>query len=375
MSTSSVPRILLVGATGYIGSNALDHILKSTHPGLSKSTISVLVRGEDRAKKLKEGYGDRINPIVYSGVDDTEHVASVAAEHDIVLNIGVGYHPPSAVAMVQGLARRLADKGNKTPWIIQISGITNISDSPLQGDNHPERVHDDADSLAIYEFEKAADAKSPYLPRTTELAVLDAAVETGVNALCVQAPVIWGKGSGLLPTQGTVLPLFFRFILDKGYAFQLADEDARAAVVHIEDLSELFTMLTEKLLDDGGKDLPRGKKGIMFAQAGLIAHREVTRLCLDAAFRNGVLPKSDGPQQKEIRVVPVDEVLPYFGVGNFSMAVTSRAGAGHMNTVDTTVRRLGWKPRHSIEDLKSGAHFDEALKTLLSQEAASAKTV
>lgn len=220
-ATPTAPRILLVGASGYIGGTILHFLLRSPHPTLRKSTISVLIRGEDRAQKLKEAYGERIQPIVFAGLDDTEHVAKVASEHDIVISAALGYHTAGATALVRGLAARLSKQEQQEqqsscavePWIIHLSGVTNISDAPPLGDDHPERRFDDADPLSIYEHMKREEARTPYPQRTTELAVLDAATEAGVKAVSVQAPTIFGPGRGLFSVASMVLPRKFQYVV------------------------------------------------------------------------------------------------------------------------------------------------------------------
>lgn len=217
MSTSSAaPRILLVGASGYIGGTVLHYLLESSHPVLSESTITVLIRGQDRAQKLTEVYGDRVHPLVFSGLDDTAHVAAVASEHDVVVSAALGFHLPGARALVRGLATRRGGRSGSDgsaataparnrPWIVHLSGVSNIADAPPLGEDHPERRFDDADARAVYEHERREEARAPYPQRTTELAVLDDAEEAGVGAIAVQAPAVFGTGRGLFAVEASML--------------------------------------------------------------------------------------------------------------------------------------------------------------------------
>lgn len=67
MSTAaSPPRILVTGATGFIGGSALARLVNSTAPSIRAAPITCLVRGADRAAKLAAAYGDRVRPVVYS---------------------------------------------------------------------------------------------------------------------------------------------------------------------------------------------------------------------------------------------------------------------------------------------------------------------
>lgn len=156
-----------------------------------------------------------------------------------------------------------------------------------------------------------------------------------------------------------------RFILEKGYAFQLGDGTACIGVVHIDDLARFFVLLTEKILDDGGKGLSSGKDGILYAQTGTATMRRLATGCLDAAFRHGVLPKPSGPPGKEVRVIDIDEAAAWYGGGEFGKTILSKAYAGHMNTTATVAGRLGWKPLHGMDELYADSNFDEELVAML----------
>lgn len=364
----STSRILLLGATGYIGGTVLHRLLESTHPLLSKHVISVLIRGPDRAAKLQEVYGDRVSPILYSDYNDIDLVARVASQHDIVINAGTGFNLASAVAIVRGLSKRQHDSpGSETrrPWVIHTSGGSNTSDDPLAGHAHPDRWFDDADPLAVYEYEKAADAREPYLQRTTELAVLDAGEETGVGAVSLQIPAIFGDGEGLFGKTPGLEATMMQYILDHGYGFKLGEGMGRMALVHVGDLAELYTLFVQRILEDGGKGLPSGKRGIVFTSVGTAERADMARASVQAAFRKGVLPKPDGPQTVEVRLVDIDEVTPYIGEGELGKHVASVYWAGHWNTIGTVAVKLGWQPSHPIEALSSESHYDSELEALM----------
>lgn len=65
-SSSNPPRVLLTGATGFVGGSVLTQLLGSTSPSLRSAPITCLVRGAGRAAKLKAAYGERVNLVLYS---------------------------------------------------------------------------------------------------------------------------------------------------------------------------------------------------------------------------------------------------------------------------------------------------------------------
>ncbi|KUI71453.1 hypothetical protein VM1G_07024 [Cytospora mali] len=369
MATSdSTPQILLLGATGYIGGTVLHYLLESTHPRLSKHTISVLIRGPDRAAKLQQVYGNRVSPVLFDDLDDIDLITKLASQYDIVINAGTGFHPASAEAIVHALSQRQRDgPGGETrkPWIIHTSGCSNIADNPLAGDGHPDRWFDDADPTAIYEHEKAADARRPYPQRTAELAVLDAGEQTGVGAVAIQIPAIYGEGRGLFSITPAVAGLMMQFVLDHGYGFQLGDGSGCTGLVHVDDLAELYVLFVQRILEDGGKDLPSGRSGIVFPCVGITLYTDIAKACVAAAFRKGVLPKPDGPQTEEVRLVGAEDVAPYYEAGELGRYIAEVAWAGHWNTKGTVAVQLGWKPTHLKDAILSASHYDSELEAML----------
>ncbi|KAK1046534.1 hypothetical protein LTR74_017948 [Friedmanniomyces endolithicus] len=88
---SEKPKILLTGATGYIGGSILSHLLACDSSALKETPITCLVRGEDRIPKLNKAYGGLVEPVIYRDLDDTEKTIEVASQHDIVVNTTLGF--------------------------------------------------------------------------------------------------------------------------------------------------------------------------------------------------------------------------------------------------------------------------------------------
>lgn len=73
-------RILLTGATGYVGGTILSHLIKNEEPSIKALTFDLLVRTEDAAAKLRDAYGDRVNPIQWpGGLTNFDFIAQTAA--------------------------------------------------------------------------------------------------------------------------------------------------------------------------------------------------------------------------------------------------------------------------------------------------------
>ena len=212
-------KILLVGATGYVGGTVLSQLLTSTEASLRALKVDLLIRREHQAEKLRSVYGDRIKTILWAGLDGIQFIEQVAAHYDIIINAGSGFITAGAKAFVDGLAHRV-EAGQPVPWLLHISGCTNLVDPSKQ----PFEWNDGRDGQAIFDYMKSLDIKEPYPQRTTEITVLETAAERGVQAVSLQAPCIFGEGTGLFNQQALVIPLIIRYAVQHGYGFKLNDK-------------------------------------------------------------------------------------------------------------------------------------------------------
>ncbi|RYC59478.1 hypothetical protein CHU98_g6734, partial [Xylaria longipes] len=294
-SSSSTPRVLLTGATGFIGGSVLTQLLDSASPSLQSAPITCLVRGADRAAKLTAAYGDRVKPVLYKDLDDLETATAAAAQHDVVISTTLGYHTASVLALLEGLAQRKRAHPGSEPWLIYTSGTSNVSSRPITGkwldnDSPKGRAFDDvADD--VYGYEVARNAVDPYMQRTTELAVVDAGLELDVRtppctprdsdgshafslvrqatadiniAVVVMAPTIYGVGSGLFNKRSMQIPAYVATALDHGRAVVIGDGEGVWDHIHVQDLAALYEILAERALDNNNNNkgaadlLPRG---------------------------------------------------------------------------------------------------------------------
>ncbi|OLN86184.1 hypothetical protein CCHL11_04159 [Colletotrichum chlorophyti] len=346
-SSSSPPKLLLTGATGYVGGSVLHHLL--THPALtstftSSSPITLPLRGgPDRAAILTAAYGPRVRPVPSTSLDDLEPLTALAAQHDIVVNAASGFHPPSAEALVRGLAKRKTQTGRPT-WMIHTSGCSNIADKPMTGASRPDVEHEDARAEEVFAFEEAENARDWYPQRAAELVALRTGEELGVGVVSIQSPCIFGPGSGLFNTAGLMIPIMMAYVLQNGYGLSTGDGTGCIDYVHVADLADLYVLCVLDIVERGGVNVPTGRRGIIFPTAGRTLTIDIPRKCLDVAFATGSLPKKDGPQQKEIREVSLEEAAETTA-GNLDVAETGYAG--HRKTKGTVAReRLGWNPVH-----------------------------
>ncbi|KAL1641093.1 hypothetical protein SLS58_006366 [Diplodia intermedia] len=353
-------KILLTGATGYVGGTVLDQLINSTAPSLRNLTFDLLVRGHEPAQKLKEAYGARVHPLQWKGLEHADSIVSIASNYDIIVNTGSGFVPTGAQAFVDGLACRI-NPGGPPPWVLHLSGCTNLSDKPLTGHAEPGREFDDADAEGIYDFIKREDERCPYAQRTAEVAVLTRAEQTGVQAVSLTTPCIFGEGTGLFNRAGLVVPAAVRYVVRHGYGYKLT-ETANFDWVHVVDLADLYVLIVRAILereDRGVGYIPSGRKGIIFPAVARVLVLDIQRHALDAAFEVGVLPRDDTPKEKEIRQASLQMIADEVCAGQ--TAIAELGYAGHKGMKGTMAKKLfGWNPTR-LEDAWRQDFMDELI--------------
>ncbi|KAI0111990.1 NAD(P)-binding protein [Daldinia grandis] len=352
------PQILLTGATGFIGGTILDHFINSKSPALSGANISLLLRGADRAAKLTSTYGPRVKPILYKDIDDIDATIAAAAQHDVVINTTTGFHPASVQAVVRGLAQRKAATGRDV-WLIHTSGNSNFSDTPITKSwVEPEgREFDDAKD-DIYGYEKDREVREgPYHQRTTELSVIDLALELGVKSIVINSGTIYGRGTGLFNKTSAQVPLFAQAVLQFKKGILVGDGKGVWDHVHVEDLADLYLLVLERIIAKGGEGVPSGKKGIIFSGNGRHQWLDVAQGVADAVFAEGQIPSN------KLEAVTLEEVAKYFMDGQIPVEVVEKAIVSNARTVSSVAKSLGWKPTRGEEAWKQG--FVEEVKVEL----------
>ncbi|KAF3061281.1 hypothetical protein GL218_03982 [Daldinia childiae] len=358
MSSSTTPQILLTGATGFIGGTILNHFLNSKSPALSGANISVLLRGADRAAKLTSTYGSRVKPILYKDIDDLDGTIAAAAQHDIVINTTLGFHPASIQAVVRGLAQRKAATGRDV-WLIHTSGTSNFCDTPITKKwLEPEGREFDDVKDDIYGYEKDREVKEgPYHQRTAEIGAVDLALELGVKSIVINSGTIYGRGTGLFNKRSIQVVLFVRAVLQLKKGIILGDGKGVWDHVHVEDLADLYLIVLERIIAKGGEGVPSGKKGIIFSGNGRHQWLDVAQGVADAAFAEGQIPSN------KLENLTLTEATKYMMGGDVPEEFVEKAVVSNSRTVASVAKSLGWKPTRGEEAWKQG--FVEEVKAEL----------
>ncbi|CAG7563067.1 unnamed protein product [Fusarium equiseti] len=344
------PKVLLTGATGYIGGTVLNTILTSSHPCFKNIHISVLVRRQDQADILS-GLG--VTPILFSSLNDTDLLTEAASTHDIVIHAANGYHIPSAKALLTGLAQHKAKTGKPVHYIHN-SGTSNFGNRPVSG-KYLEEPREYSDKDDIYAYEKFREEKEQYDQRTSDVAVFETGAGIGVETYIICSPLIYGRGTGLFNKSSIQIPVMIRAALARGQAIYAGDGLGVWDHTHIEDIANLYTLIVNKILD--GEKIPSGKKGFYFANHGKQRWLDIANGIARVGYQRGKLtaePKS---------VSLAEASLAWFG-GDEDL--TEPAICSHSQARGDKSRELGWEPLK--DDLRweetIAEEFEVALKSM-----------
>ncbi|KAH9230260.1 hypothetical protein K456DRAFT_1752451 [Colletotrichum gloeosporioides 23] len=273
-------KLLITGATGYIGGTVLTQLLNSTVPGINSLSFSALIRHQSQADILAE---KGIQSIMFNGLDDTAIIRQAAADHDVIVHIANSFHKASAEAMLQGLHDRKAKTG-KTGIFIHTSGTSNVADFPITKKYRGTRVF--ADKEDILSYEKSLDLQEPYQNRSVDIFVAETGKRLGVDTYSIWPPLVFGIGTGFFRTLSNgQLPMLMRLALVNGESRYIGEGAGRWSHVHVEDLAAVYETVVASAI--AGKISPHDR-AIFFAEIrlGALKTAKASSMSLESIARD-----------------------------------------------------------------------------------------
>lgn len=206
-------KVLLTGATGYIGSAVADALMERGHE------VVGLARSDEAAQKL-EAKGIR----AWRGsLNEPESIASAARETDAVIHAASINGPDAPQADRQSVEAIIgALEGTRKPFIYT-SGVWVLGNTG----------------------ESVADESSPLDPTPlvawrpgVEQLVLDAA-QKGVRSIVLRPAMVYGRGGGMVTD-------FLETARKSGAARYIGTGENRWSLIHVEDLADLYVLALEQ---------------------------------------------------------------------------------------------------------------------------------
>ncbi|KAH8734050.1 NAD dependent epimerase/dehydratase family protein [Ilyonectria robusta] len=331
-------KILITGATGYIGGSVLTTLLESTDANIKTSKISALVRKQDQADLLS---AKGVNAILFSGLDDTAVVRDAASKHDVVINTAKAFHSLAAEALILGLADRKKETGRET-YLIHTSGTSSLGDHPITGTFTETRVLSDKDN--VYAYERSREDLEPYQQRTTDLVVFEKGEAANIKTYIIMSPTIYGPGSGFFNRTSIQIDGIIRAARRDGFASVIGTGAAEWDHVHISDLVGLYELILTRLL--AGGDLPSNKRGIYFNGTGHQSWREISERIAKEGRALGYLESDD------VHEISLEEALEKLGNALPPSAI-ELGFASRSRTQADLAREIGWMPKKTRADFEA----------------------
>ncbi|KAL0580402.1 hypothetical protein V5O48_001647 [Marasmius crinis-equi] len=320
-------QLLLTGASGFVGGTTLRTLLEREDVRKGDIEITCLIRGEDRAKLLRDQLGVKT---VVADLDQTDLVEKAAAGADIILDTANADHPKGVAAMAKGLEKRKAETG-RTPIFIHSSGTGALTDD-AKGEFAADKVYEDLDCADIRSIPLT------YVHRGTDDVVQKASDAGIVKGYMVMPPLIYGRGTGPFSRTSVQVPALIRGTLKLKQAPYIGKGLGLWNGVHVQDLVDLYMILMEDALSSSPK-APTGAEGYYLCATDNYQWKELAAEVGKRLHAKGVIPTP------EPRPVTAEEELAVFGAwSGFAYASNSRSKAGK-------AYQYGWKPKHHTTGL------------------------
>lgn len=212
-------KVFITGATGFIGGSIADALVKNNFD------VSGLARNKEKAEFL-ESRG--IVPVL-GELDDSEILAKVAADSDIIISAANSDHRGS----VETFLKALVGTG-KT--FIHTSGSSIV-----------------ADKAAGEPADKVFDEETPFEPVPEKVARVDldkiirSAATDGIRSIIICPTMIYGRGTGF-HTSSSQIPMLIGQAKKDGVGRYVGQGLNRWSNVHISDLADLYLLAIERAL-------------------------------------------------------------------------------------------------------------------------------
>lgn len=316
-------KILLTGATGYIGGSVLETLV-STHP---EYNITVLLRNIPSTFEKK--YPDV--KILKGDYDSSEIITKAASEANIVVHNGNSDHEASINAIIAGLLKR-----DSPTFLLHLGGTGIIADwrsDDYRGELNPKVWSDIDDIDAIWNLPDNA------LHRNVDKIIHNAAEQHSekLHTAIICPPDIYGPGTGLGRTQSVYFPTLYAESAKLGQTFYAASGANTRSFVHINDLMAVYLRLVESAVQ-GGKGTDWGLRGYYFCSSQEASQYDLAVAAGPILKRLGVV-KTEEPKRctlEEVGAMLSQYRLP--GIGLYMYAANSRTRA------DRAERVLGYRP-------------------------------
>ncbi|KAF8800062.1 NAD(P)-binding protein [Phlegmacium glaucopus] len=326
----SSTRVLFLGATGYVGGTVFSSFLD--HPERASFIYTALVRSPEKAEKLKALVHDV--DVILGSTSDTDLLAKLAADADIVIDMVDSSSVPPVVAILSGLKVR-HEKTGTVPSYIHTSSTAIICDAAM-GMYTSDTIRSDLDVTYLNALPETV------IHRSVDSKIVDADVKGYVRTYLVHPPFVFGPTPGKLKdieiqNHDATCAMWVKMCLECGGPRVIGEGKNIWGFVSNTDLSDLYLLLFNRIKANP-EDVPHGREGYYFAIGGEFTIHEYVSIIGEIMTKRGKA-KSSVPQPF------TEEELGRYLPPQYSQITggNSRGGADR-------AKSIGWKPTASRED-------------------------
>ncbi|PFH45986.1 hypothetical protein AMATHDRAFT_8404 [Amanita thiersii Skay4041] len=321
-------KILLTGATGYIGSSVLSALVD--HPERSTFEITTLVRDAQKGEKLKQ-FG--VNVVIGSHLDGPLF-EKLCSETDALIACADADHPEACQSALNGLKKRFEATG-VAPIFIHTSGTGVLADNAMGRSAGTLIWHDD-DPKQIATLEPTA------LHRDIEVMVTEADKAGYVRSYIISPPTIWGlpthtvSKTGITHRHSFQVPMLIRASIAHGNGIIINEGKNIWDNVNVDELGLLYSAVLVKALKQ--PNVGHGLEGMYFARADEYVWADLSKAVAQALFDLG---KGRSPVPEKLNDEEATKTFSF--VARF-LACNARCTARHSLST-------GWNPKKTTKDM------------------------